>query len=442
MENAIIICSRLNSTRIPRKALRKINGKPIIEHILDRQLKYGFNVVMAVPAEERDLWFDTINKYGEKVLWYFGFKENPMERMLEAAKLYDVKTIVRQTHDKIFLDPDQIKYALEVFGMEKVDYLTSSSFIAGTAFEVFTREVLERAVRKFKEENIEHITYAIKAVTDKVKDLAMFELWPKDMRLLIDFPEDLELMECLMGSLGNDCSLKDVLNFIKDNPWAKNFNRLPDVTIYTCAYNGEAYIREAINSVISLRNFRKYEFILVDDCSSDKTSLYMNEVASYYPNVKYIRNAKNLGLASSSNVALASAKGKYIVRLDADDYFIGNNSIEVMLDEIESKKLDALYPNFYEGNFKTIGLGASHHHPAGTLFKTLALNHLRFKEGLRGYDGLELYKRAKEQLKIGYLNRPIFFYRQHEDSLSKNNLEERVKIKQEIENNKVDFHPV
>ena len=47
-------------------------------------------------------------------------------------------------------------------------------------------------------------------------------------------------------------------------------------------------------------------------------------------------------------------------------------------------------------------------------------------------EGFDLFKRSQGQLDIGYLKRPLFFYRQHDGSMSKNNLEERQKIYSEI----------
>ncbi|MBL7086536.1 MAG: glycosyltransferase [Candidatus Cloacimonetes bacterium] len=84
-------------------------------------------------------------------------------------------------------------------------------------------------------------------------------------------------------------------------------------------YNGEKYLRLAIDSVLQ-QSFTDYEFIIVDDCSTDSTPAI---ISSYrYGRIKYIRNKVNLGQTPSLNIALNFSKGKYITRIDADDIYL------------------------------------------------------------------------------------------------------------------------
>ena len=94
---------------------------------------------------------------------------------------------------------------------------------------------------------------------------------------------------------------------------------LPLVSINLCCYNGEKYLRLAINSVLQ-QSFTKFEFIIVDDCSTDSTPTI---ISSYQDGrIKYLKNKVNLGQTQSLNIALDLAKGKYIARIDADDIYI------------------------------------------------------------------------------------------------------------------------
>jgi len=436
MRTGIVVCTRMKSSRIPNKVTRKLNNIPVLEHLHNRLIKTGIPTVYAYPMSDamayNELFYNFENKDFKTT---FGYDNDPLKRMHKAACEYDLDIIIRVVHDKIFIDDKQLLMALGEFKKRKLDYLYSTTFTDGTAFEIISRRALTKAAKSF--DKVEHITYAVKAITTNSYNMDQGFLYAKDIRLLIDYPKDLDLMTTIFACLGNDCTQVDALVFMADNPWAKEINKLPKVTVYTCGFNAEKYLREAMNSVITQDNFiDEYEYILVDDFSSDKTAIMMAEFAATLPNVTYIRNTKNLGLASSSNVALSRARGKYIIRLDADDYFVGNNCINYMIKKMNEIEVDALYPNYYKGNYQTIGPAALNHHPAGTLFKTIALNHIRFKDGLRHYDGTELYLRAKDILKIGYLSRPIFFYRQHDASLSRNNLTERALIKENIENNR------
>jgi len=93
----------------------------------------------------------------------------------------------------------------------------------------------------------------------------------------------------------------------------------PKISVLMAVYNGEKYLRGSIDSVL-LQNFRDFEFIIIDDCSSDST----NTILSSYNDdrIIYIRNEQNIGQTASLNIGLNTAKGKYIARIDADDIFM------------------------------------------------------------------------------------------------------------------------
>jgi glycosyltransferase involved in cell wall biosynthesis len=186
-------------------------------------------------------------------------------------------------------------------------------------------------------------------------------------------------------------------------------------------------------SVASQTAFKtSMEYLLIDDGSNDNTCELMGKFAVRAKNTYWFRNPSNVGLASSSNIALKKARGKYIIRLDADDFFSSKESIMEMVNQMEEKGFEALYPDNYFGDYKTIQSGDSNHHVGGALFNKKAVNFIKFTEGLKGYEGLDFFVRAQDKLNIGYYRKPIFFYRQHDDSLTKNNHEERESIRQSI----------
>lgn len=427
--NSIILCTRLNSRRVPGKALREINGKPCLHHLLDRLLLSEIPIIVAVPWNELPEWQSKLVKYNGQLDIIAGSEDDPLDRMATAARHFNVQHVIRVTHDKIFVDPASINYCFDQYMKRDLDYLYSSTFTSGTGFEIISKKALDQANEQYKK--VEHISYAIKAVTKNKFNLDVKQFqW--DHRLLLDYEEDFTLAELILATLGNDCNTNDVCNFLDDNPWAANINKLPLLSVYTCAYNAEKWLDFAMSSVSQQMNFDQYEYILVDDHSTDDTPYLMAKFKSKFPNVKYIRNGQNLGLASSSNIALTHARAPYIMRLDADDFFVATDVCRFMLGEIKKRNLDAIYPNNYLGDYGVVQKGREHHHIGGALFNTRAVNHIKFTEGLRGYEGLDFFGRAKSQLKIGYINKPLFFYRQHEGSLSKNNKEEREKIKAKI----------
>ena len=88
------------------------------------------------------------------------------------------------------------------------------------------------------------------------------------------------------------------------------------VTVLMSVYNGEKYLREAIDSILN-QTFTDFEFLIVNDGSTDRTA----EILQSYDDhrIKIVDNAKNIGLTKSLNIGLRMARGEYIARMDADD---------------------------------------------------------------------------------------------------------------------------
>lgn len=90
------------------------------------------------------------------------------------------------------------------------------------------------------------------------------------------------------------------------------------VSVITAVYNAENTISETVESVL-LQSFNDFEYIIIDDCSSDNSLLLLENFAKKDSRITVISNKKNLGSAESRNIGLRLAKGKYIAILDHDD---------------------------------------------------------------------------------------------------------------------------
>ncbi len=90
----------------------------------------------------------------------------------------------------------------------------------------------------------------------------------------------------------------------------------PLVSIIMPVYNGEKYLREAIDSILN-QTYRNFEFIIVNDGSIDKSE----EIIQSYTDsrIRYFKNEKNIGLDATLNNAFTIAKGEYVARMDCDD---------------------------------------------------------------------------------------------------------------------------
>mgnify|MGYP004004405407 FL=1 len=118
----------------------------------------------------------------------------------------------------------------------------------------------------------------------------------------------------------------------------------PSVTIYITNYNYGTYLEQAIQSVLN-QTYTDYELIIIDDGSTDDSKDIIDQYQKH--NNIYTVFQENKGLNASNNIALNLTRGKYIVRLDADDYF-APQAIEVMVSELNRNKDHALvFPDYY-----------------------------------------------------------------------------------------------
>lgn len=90
------------------------------------------------------------------------------------------------------------------------------------------------------------------------------------------------------------------------------------ISVITSVYNGERFIAETIES-IRQQTVTDWEYILIDNCSTDRTVEIIEGFAAKDSRIQLIRNKENVGQIPNLNKAIELAKGKYIARSDADD---------------------------------------------------------------------------------------------------------------------------
>jgi len=92
----------------------------------------------------------------------------------------------------------------------------------------------------------------------------------------------------------------------------------PVVSVYMPVFNAATYLPEAIESILS-QSFTQFEFIIIDDASTDKSWKVIQKYARLDKRIRAFRNKLNLGVSLSSNIAISMARGKFLARMDADD---------------------------------------------------------------------------------------------------------------------------
>lgn len=113
----------------------------------------------------------------------------------------------------------------------------------------------------------------------------------------------------------------------------------PLVSIICTNFNKGDWIRDAIESFLSQKTDFKYEILLIDDKSTDKSPEIIKEYTENYPDkIKAFYNKKNLGIVRTWKKICKEATGKYIARCDGDDYWIDDEKLQKQVDLLKKSK--------------------------------------------------------------------------------------------------------
>ena len=209
-----------------------------------------------------------------------------------------------------------------------------------------------------------------------------------------------------------------------------NINKQPTVSVVLSCYNGEKYIAETIESVLS-QTFADFEFIIWDDGSTDSSA----EVIKKYddPRIRYYYH-ENTGLGMALKLACAESRGKYIARIDSDDICMPERFAKEVefLDKHEDYVLvsSAVYFIDAKGNVfgrsypytdnriikKIIGYSNPIVHPASMFRKDIYNRTLGYQE-VWGCEDVLLWKQLNRYGKIKNLAEPLIKYRLEGNSI-------------------------
>jgi glycosyltransferase involved in cell wall biosynthesis len=108
---------------------------------------------------------------------------------------------------------------------------------------------------------------------------------------------------------------------------------VPKVSIGMPIYNGENYLSEALDSILS-QTYHDFELIICDNASTDNTSNICLEYVEHDKRIVYVRNEKNIGAARNYNKTFDISRGKYFKWASHDDK-ISSNALERCVEELE-----------------------------------------------------------------------------------------------------------
>ena len=232
MSTAIIVQTRMTSTRLPGKVLLPILSRPMLSYQLERlrRVSQADRVVIATTTNATD---DPIVDFcaTEGVDCTRGSEQDVLSRYFEAASRFAAGTVVRVTSDCPLNDPQLVDSAISAYrdeagGCDYVSNMLEPSWPYGMAVEVFSARTLAEAhVEATAEAEREHVTpfiywrpgrYSLKSLSMQ-PDLSQH-------RWTVDTPEDFELVRRILESLypHKPCfAMADVLALLAEHPdWA------------------------------------------------------------------------------------------------------------------------------------------------------------------------------------------------------------------------------
>lgn len=222
---------------------------------------------------------------------------------------------------------------------------------------------------------------------------------------------------------------------------------MPEITVYITNKNYGRYIKQSINSVLK-QNFKDFELIIIDDGSNDNSK----KIIETYRNKSNVRifYRKSKGLIKNINFAIKASRGNFILRLDADD-FLDHNALMILHKKIqENKEIAMVYSDYYlinsKGKFLDLNRNISLEkhsklkdipaHGACSLIRKICLEEVgAYDSKIDRQDGFDIWFKFINNYKIKNINLPLFYYRQHNNNLTKNQtklLKTRYKITKKI----------
>jgi spore coat polysaccharide biosynthesis protein SpsF len=225
MKTLAIIQARVSSTRLPEKVLAHIEGRPMLQRVIERVQTVPTidQVVVATSVLAEDDRIEALCK-AKGIACVRGSLTDVLDRYYSAATLFEADVIVRVTSDCPLTDPSIIGQAIARYSEGQFDYVSNGvkrTYPDGLDVEVFSFEALERAWKDARwTSEREHVTtyiwkhpeiFRIGHLTND-RDLS-------DLRWTVDNPQDLELIRRIYARLGDGpFGLSDILSVVENEP--------------------------------------------------------------------------------------------------------------------------------------------------------------------------------------------------------------------------------
>jgi spore coat polysaccharide biosynthesis protein SpsF len=231
---AVIVQARMGSSRLPGKVLRVAgaSGTSVLAHVL-RRVRRAPSVAEVLVATTTEPSDDALAKEAARLgaLVHRGPVDDVLARFHGALSQLRSEVLVRVTADCPLLDPDELERVLAVFFEARaagapLDHVTNqggdaSRIPRGLDVEVFSRAALERAQAEATDPgHREHVTPYLYRTPERFRALVTAPPGPSraHLRLTVDTPEDLEVVDAVLCALGDDATTDAIVAWLDAHP--------------------------------------------------------------------------------------------------------------------------------------------------------------------------------------------------------------------------------
>ena len=222
MRNAIFITVRTNSSRLPKKCLLEIAGKPVIVHLINRvkNSKLAEGIVLCTTTNQQDdILCDIATNEG--ISFFRGSENDKLERWRGAAQKYGVEFFVTADGDDLFCEPELIDLAFQQYGSGGADFIEGLHIPCG-AFTYAIKASALRKVCEIKGTNETEMMWVYFKDTGlfKVEELkGVPQVFHKpEVRMTLDYEDDFKffknIIEHFVLHAQKYFSLRDVLAYL------------------------------------------------------------------------------------------------------------------------------------------------------------------------------------------------------------------------------------
>jgi len=226
-----IIQARIGSTRLLRKVMLNILGKPVLWHVVNRVSKARLidGLIVATTVNSED---DIIVEFckSNNIVVFRGSENDVLDRYYQCAKEHNIKDIVRITSDCPLHDPNVIDMVITEYLKWDYDYVCNTieyTFPDGFDVEVFPFTALEDAWKNAKlASEREHVTpYIRKSEKFKKKNVFSNKKYPI-YRCSLDHSEDYEFIKRIYEGIGREMFyIDEVIGYLEEHPELLKINQ-------------------------------------------------------------------------------------------------------------------------------------------------------------------------------------------------------------------------